>query len=116
MWVLKGLGNQPAVMAVVSGHLWVITEDTTVVDTELAAAQVKFPKTQFDGGCSIEVNGERTRVSFVRPNGAADVPASLVARMDGVVAGAGLLGAARKVSDIREGRKLGKEWKAVLLA
>lgn len=51
---------------------------------------------------------------FVRRNGATDVPASPLARADGVFAGAGLLSAAGKFMDDRAGRKLGKARKEVL--
>lgn len=75
---------------------------------------ISFPRHQFDGGCVITSGAEKVRVSFLRPNGAADVPASLLARADGVFAGVGLLGAAGKFLDVRAGRKLGKAWKEVL--
>lgn len=114
VWVLRGLGNTPAVMAAANGHLWLFTEDGVVVDADIPTLSVSFPRMQFDGGCVLGAGGDRVRVSFVRPNGAADVPASLFARVDGVFAGIGLLGAAGKVLDIRAGRKLGKAWKSIL--
>ena len=113
VWLLKGLGSEPAVMAAVDGNLWITTDSGVVLDARIGSLEVSFPKIQFDGGCVIEHAGTKVRVSFVRPNGAANLSASALARMDTVLGAVGLIGAGSKFNDVRVGRKLGKAWKAV---
>ncbi len=115
VWVLRGLGNEPAAMVAIGDHLWLFTETAVVIDAAITTLSVAYPWHQFDGGCVITSGVDKVRVSFVRPNGAADVSAALLARADVLFAGAGLLGAAGKLADVRAGRKLGKAWKPILV-
>lgn len=115
IWVLKGLGNEPAVMAAVDGHVWIHTESTLLLDAPISTLTVKFPKIQFDGGCTIESGEQKIRVSFTRPNGAASVSPITFGNLDAIMAAGDIRGAVQKFSDVREGRALGKRWKSVLL-
>jgi len=59
---------------------------------------VNFPKLQMSGGCSLHVNGEKYRLSFLRPQNTR-IP------IGGAIGG---------VASISGGRKAGKAWKEVL--
>ena len=79
-----------------------------------AIEQVTFPWYYFGGGTKFRISGHQYRVSFVRPNGAEDIPARLLETM-GVRFGAGLQTVVGKVLDIRDGRRVGKGWRAALV-
>jgi len=114
-WLLVGMTRSvPGVLELADGHLAYTTEEGRVFDVPLAeVSDVKFPWYYFSGGVKFAVGRERYRLSFVRPNDASDIPGRLLA---GTETGgpAALLTAGRKLSDISEGRRAGKAWKAVL--
>ena len=58
------------------------------------------------------VDGRPYRLSFVKPNGAADVSGRLLARAGNPLAAALTVG--RKVRDINQGVRAGRTWKALL--
>src|SRR5205807_2278250 len=80
VWILRGLGNSPAVMTLAKGHLALTSEEGAVFDAPLAEVrEIKFPWYYFGGGVKLTVGTKRYRISFVRPNGAQDVPGRLLA-------------------------------------
>jgi hypothetical protein len=101
-------------MTLEAGRLALTSERGTVFDAPLAEVrEIEFPWYYFGGGVKLSVGATRYRISFVRPNGAQDVPDRLLAN-----AGAGApsaLAAAgevyRKYRDISAGRSSGKTWR-----
>jgi hypothetical protein len=114
-WLLVGLfGNRPGVLALADGRLTFDTEEGRVFDAPLAeVTAVTYPWYYFGGGMKVTVAGTRYRLSFVRPNGAEDIPTRLLGPLDDLQ---GLLIAGRKFADVRSGRQAGKAWKAALAA
>jgi hypothetical protein len=114
-WLLVGLfGNRPGVLALADGWLTFITEDGRVFDAPLVEVTgVTFPWYYFGGGVKLTVAGTRYRLSFVRPNGAEDIPGQVLARLGNPL---GLLTAGRKIVDIGSCRQAGKAWKTALAA
>ncbi len=118
-WLLVGLtGSRPGVLELADGRLAFTAEDGRVFEAARRdITDVVFPWFYFGGGVKLTVAGTRHRLSFVRPNGAEDVPARLVDGTADVAGGAlALLTAHEKLRDIGEGRAAGKAWKAALLA
>lgn len=118
IWLLIGMsGNVPGLLELADGRLSFTTEEGRVFDTAVSeVSEVKFPWYYFGGGAKFRVGAASYRISFVKPNGASDVPDRLLAHLgDGVEVAAEILTIGRKVSDIGKGRKAGKAWKAVLL-
>lgn len=119
-WLLIGLGNVPGVLELADGRLGFTTEEGRVFEAPLSQINdLKFPWYYFGGGMKLRVGNEKYRVSFVRPNGASDVPGHLFARTDILGAAGdvvGLLTAGRKFLDVGQGRRAGKAWKSVLAA
>ena len=117
VWILRGLGNSPAVMTLTGGRLTLTTEKGAVFDTPLAEVrEIKFPWYYFGGGVKLTVGSARYRISFVRPNGAQDVPGRLLA--DARAGATSAVAAAGEVygkyRDISAGRSAGKAWKEAL--
>lgn len=122
-WLLVGLGNVPGVLELAEGKLAFTTLEERVFDVALGQLSgLRFPWYYFGGGMQLQVDGRTHKLSFVRPNGAQDVPGPLLAEADlgGVLGGAAdavaLLTAGRKLMDVGEGRKAGKTWRAILTA
>jgi hypothetical protein len=117
VWILRGLGNSPAVMTLAKGRLALTSEEGGVFDAPVGEVrEIKFPWYYFGGGVKLTVGAARYRISFVRPNGAQDVPGRMLA---GAGAGpASALAAAGEVygkyRDISAGRSAGKTWKQAL--
>ena len=98
------------------GRLAFSTGNETLFNVPLdAVTGIKFPWYYFGGGVKFTVDGKKYRLSFVRPNNAADIPARLLART-GTPAGAALalLTVGQKIQDIGFGRQAGKIWRAAL--
>jgi len=114
VWLLKGMtGSTPGVLRMADKRVALTTEDGPAFDVALTEIQeTRFPWYYFGGGAKLRVGNKEFRLSFVRPNGAQDIPARLMAQ-----AGVGLGGletVVGKALDIRDGRRVGKAWKAVL--
>jgi hypothetical protein len=117
-WLLTGMsGNVPGLLELVDGRLSFTTEEGRVFDTAVSeVSEVIFPWYYFGGGAKFKIGTASYRISFVKPNGASDIPAGLIALLGDEARGAaGILTIGRKVSDIGKGRNAGKAWKAVLL-
>jgi hypothetical protein len=114
IWQLVGLfGNRPGLLELAGGRLAFTTDEGQVFDAPLSeVTAIKFPWYYFGGGMKLRVGAARYRFSFVRPNGAEDIPGRLLAREGDAVAA--LLTAGRKIADIGTGRQAGKAWKSVL--
>jgi hypothetical protein len=118
VWQLIGMsGNVPGLLELGDGRLSFTTEAGRVFDTPVSeVGEIRFPWYYFGGGANFKVGTASYRISFVKPNGAGDVPDRLLAHLgDGVEVAAGILTIGRKVSDLGKGRKAGKAWKSVLL-
>lgn len=118
VWLLVGIsGSVPGVLELADGRLAFTTEEGRVFETPRSVvSDVKFPWYYFGGGVKFKVGTAGYRISFVKPNGASDVPGRLLSHVGGEAgAAAGILTIGRKVSDIGKGRKAGKAWKSVLL-
>lgn len=115
VWQLQGLfGTRPGMLALGEGRLAFVTEEGCLFEAPLAEVSgVKFPWYYFGGGMKLTVGGARYRLSFVRPNGAQDIPDQLLVHL-GIPAGLGIV--RRKFADIGDGRKAGKAWRSVLTA
>jgi len=120
-WLMIGMtGSAPGVLEMAGGRIGYTQEEGRLFEAELSEITVKFPWYYFGGGCKITTSGETYRLSFVKPNGAQDVPGGLMARTadDGAGSALGgafaLLTAGRKLQDIGTGRRAGKAWRAAL--
>jgi hypothetical protein len=116
VWQLLGLfGNRPGLLELAKGRLAFTTDEGRVFEAPLSEVSgIKFPWYYFGGGMKVRIGAAKYRFSFVRPNGAEDVPGQLLARA-GNPAGA-LLTVGRKIADIGSGRQAGKAWKSILAA
>ena len=115
-WMLVGMtGAVPGVLQLSAGRLAFATEEGAAFDVPIAEVSgVTFPWWWFGGGAKLVAAGTSYRLSFVRPNGAQDIPGRLLAHVPGLEA-AGLATAASKMEDIGAGREAGKAWKSRLL-
>lgn len=116
-WYLIGLTRSlPGALQLTGSRLTLATELTPLFDEPLQAIQgVSWPWWYFGGGCKIRVDGTGHRVSFVRPNGAADASIRLLIRDAGAAgAGHGLEYALAKMRDVQDGRARGRAWREVL--
>jgi hypothetical protein len=118
VWMLVGMsGSVPGVLELAEGKVAFTSAEGRVFEAPLSEVSVKYPWYYFGGGCKITTGGKTYRISFVRPNNAADVPGSLLARTGSELGGAfALLTAGRKLGDIGKGRKAGKAWKGAFAA
>jgi hypothetical protein len=117
VWLLVGMsGSTPGVLELSAGRIGFTTETGRVFEAPLAEITVKYPWYFFGGGCKITHAGKTHRISFVRPNNAADLPGQLISRLagEGVGGAFSLLTAGRKLIDVGRGRKAGKAWRAAL--
>ena len=119
-WMLVGATrNVPGALAYDDERLRFATPEGVVFDASPGEVkEVKWPKLWMGGGCKINVAGEEYRISFVKPNGAADITDELLGEVGGVL---GALGTAADVKealgsfgDVKKGRDAGKAWKEVL--
>lgn len=106
VWLLEGLtGSTPGLLTHENGTvvLQLVNDNDQLYEsmrTPLAAiSDVKFPKLQMSGGCSMTVGDRKLRISFVQPQNTRSPFA------DGAIAG---------VASISGGRQAGKAWKALL--
>ena len=115
-WMLVGMtGTVPGVLQLSGGRLSFATEEGAEFDVPLAeVSSVTFPWWWFGGGAKLLAAGTAYRLSFVRPNGAQDVPGRLLAHVPGAEA-VGLVTAVRKMEDVGAGREAGRAWKSRLL-
>ena len=113
-WLRVGLfGSRPGVLVLANRRLAFIAEEGRLFDTPLAEVTgIAFPWYYFGGGMKVTVADKKYRLSFVRPNGAEDIPGPLLARLGNPM---GLLVGGQKIVDIGMGRPAGKAWKAALL-
>ena len=115
VWQLKGLlgGSEPGVLTFADGRLSFTTEERVAFEAPASAfLDLTFPWYDFGGGLKLRVDGRPYRLSFVKPNGAADVSGRLLARAGNPLAAALTVG--RKVRDINQGVRAGRTWKALL--
>ena len=118
-WLLVGLTRSiPGVLQLLEGRLIFTIDEDNVFDAPVSeVTDVVFPWYYFSGGVKLKVSDKPYRLSFVRPNNAADIPGRLLARVGGSVGAlAALTTTARKFKDMGEGRAAGKAWRAVLKA
>lgn len=108
VWRLKGAtGSTPGMLHLTDGNvrLELLGDDDKVrpVFTVPVASisEVKWPKLQMSGGCSFEVNGEKFRISFLRPQNTRAFSTAAPSAIAGV-------------ASISGGRSAGKAWKAAL--
>ena len=114
-WLLVGLTRSvPGVLEFAGGRFAFTTDAGRVFAAPASEVRdVRFPWYYFGGGVKLTVGGEAYRLSFVRPNGASDASAQLLARVGNPLA---LLTVGQKIKDIGAGRQAGKAWRAVLTA
>jgi hypothetical protein len=112
-WLLHGAtGSEPGILELVGDRLAFTTPDRQAFDAHLGnVSDVVFPRHYFGGGMKLKVDGEKFRVSFVKPNGAEVLEARLLAELGSPLA---FLTVGQKVSDIGTGRAAGKAWKQAL--
>jgi hypothetical protein len=114
-WLLKGLGNTPGILLAGGGLVAFVGEEGPAFEAPLNDVEVSWPRMQMSGGAHFGVGGEKFRVAFVRPNGAADAALGGVVRLGGSLAGAaGVFEIGRLLGSITEGRAAGKRWKEYL--
>lgn len=109
VWRLDGLtGSTPGLLHHEGGRvrLELLDDDTDrlrpVFSAPLAAvSDVRWPRLQMSAGCSFVVDGEKYRISFLRPQNTRPLAADAY----GAVAG---------VASIGGGREAGKAWRTLL--
>jgi hypothetical protein len=113
-WRMVGLTRSiPGVLALADDTLTFTDEEGTRFRAPLAAVSgVTFPWYYFGGGMKLVVDGTRYRLAFVRPNDADDLQDRLASRIGD--AGAALNQVTVKVTDIRDGRQVGRRWRQLL--
>ena len=117
-WLLVGMTRSvPGLLELADGRLAFTIEEGPVFDAPLSGvSDIKFPWYYFGGGVKLRIGNERYRLSFVRPNDAADISGRFFARIGGAAgAAAGLSTAWGKFVDVGIGRKAGKAWKSALV-
>lgn len=107
VWLLSGItGSDPGLMTLDDGVVTMQIADEsdelrTTFSVPLDQVQdVNWPKLQMSGGCNFVVNGEKYRLSFLKPQNTRPLAATA--------------GAAAGLASISGGRKSGKAWRAVL--
>lgn len=115
VWLLVGMtGSRPGLLELSGGVLAFTAEEGRVFEAKRAdVTDVAFPWFYFGGGMKLTVAGTRHRISFVRPNGAEVASARLLEAVGG--GALALLTVNQKITDIGDGRRAGKAWKAALL-
>lgn len=119
-WLLPGMGrNIPGALSWDDHRLRFASADEVVFDVAPDQVQdVTWPKLWMGGGCKILADGQRHKVSFVKPNGAPDISDALLGDVGGVLGAVGvaadLKDAYGSFADVKKGRDAGKAWKAVL--
>ena len=114
-WRMVGLTRSlPGVLELARGRLRFIDEDGVRFEATLDdLSGITFPWYYFGGGMKLTVHGNRYRLAFVRPNDADDVADRLASRIGDD--GAALRQVVVKVTDIRDGRAIGKRWRDLLV-
>lgn len=122
-WIMAGrLRNVPGMLVAGGGGLTFVGESGPVFSVPLAAvSDVRWPWYWFGGGCVLRAAGERYKITFVRPNGAPDVPPTLLDQGVSLLALAagetvGHPSAIRGLLDVRSGRRAGAAWREALPA
>ena len=83
-WLLIGMtGSAPGVLELVDGKIGFTSSEGRVFEALFSDIAVKYPWYYFGGGCKISVGQQVYRISFVKPNGAADLPGNLLSRTSG---------------------------------
>lgn len=120
-WQLKGVtGSRAGVLALEDGRLSFVTREGVMFDAPASAVSATFPFHYLGGGMKLEIDGERYRFSFLKPNAAENVPAELVdapfreSRRGRVADAVGALTVDFEGASFQRGRKAGKAWKAAL--
>jgi hypothetical protein len=119
-WLLVGATrNVPGVLSYDDRRLRFASSDALVFDVAAGEVEeVKWPKLWMGGGCKVKASGEEYRISFVKPNGAADITDELLGDATGILGGLGaaadLKEALGSFGDVKRGREAGKAWKEVL--
>lgn len=119
-WLLVGATrNVPGVLSYDDQRLRFASPDAIVFDVAASEVEeVKWPKLWMGGGCKVKAGGEEHRISFVKPNGAADITDELLGDVGGILGGvsaaADLKEALGSFGDVKKGRDAGKAWKEVL--
>ena len=119
-WLLVGATRSvPGALSFDEQRLRFASDEDVVFDVAAGEVQeVKWPKLWMGGGCKINAGGEEYRVSFVKPNGAADITDELLGDIGGVLGtvstGLDVKEALGSFGDVKKGRDAGKAWKEVL--
>lgn len=119
-WLLVGMTrNVPGVLSYDGDRLRFASADSVIFDVASTEVEdVKWPKLWMGGGCKLRAAGEEYRISFVQPNGAADITDELLGDAAGVL---GVFNTAADVKEalgsfgsVKKGRDAGKAWKETL--
>lgn len=119
-WLLVGATRSfPGALSYDGERLRFASPEEVVFDVPAASVQeVKWPKLWMGGGCKVKADGEEFRISFVKPNGAADITDKLLGDVGGVLGAVGVGIDAKEAlgsfGDVKKGRDAGKAWKDVL--
>jgi len=108
-WVLKGITRSiPGWLKFSGMRLELGCDGEILFNISINDIQkVEFPWYYFGGGMKIWVEGERYRLSFVRPNGASDA-------YNRTFPEAGPALAIEKAIDISDGRRITRRWKNIM--
>ena len=116
-WILAGrLRHVPGLLVADRGRLAFHTDCGPAFTAPIAdVGPVTWPWWWFDGGLVATVRGERFKITFVRPNGAPAVDATLLDALFGVAdSGFGPFRAVAGLRDVHTGRAAAREWKQLL--
>ncbi len=119
-WILIGMSRTlPGILSYDDDRVRFATDEEVLIDAApKEIEQVKWPVIYMGGGCKLTVDGESYRISFVKPNGAADITDELIGDASGVLGAVGsvadLKEAMGSFGDVKKGRAAGKAWKELL--
>jgi hypothetical protein len=112
-WILAGrLRHVPGLLVADRGRLAFHTDSGPAFTAPIAdVGPVTWPWWWFGGGLVVTVRGERFKITFVRPNGAPAVEATL---LDAALGTGDAFRAAAGLRDVHTGRAAAREWKQLL--
>lgn len=104
VWQLAGIfgGNEPGLLTLSGGRIRFETDDGVKLECPVSQLQnVRWPWYSFNAALNFTANGEKYRLTFARPNGAAATVRPI--------------SAAKGVFDLGGAVKTGKAWRAELV-
>lgn len=117
VWLLHGAfgGSTPGVLMYDNGNVSFATEEGQHFSVPVSEVKdLKFPFISFGMAMNITVNGQKYKISFMRPNGGRDMGEggfSQLTRLTSIGRGMDGISSLLKMGDLK---KVSKQWKEIL--